>query len=81
MANTDPLAGVVEPIRSLMLERGPDSINGLAEASGIAYSTLRGKLLFRPESITMSELLRLATAIGVEPQRLVPTALAAAVAS
>lgn len=43
------------------------SINGLAEESGIAYSTLRRKLS-DPDQLTMRELLKIADAQGRTPE-------------
>lgn len=49
------------------------SINGLAEASGIAYSTLRRKLS-DPEQLTMRELLKIAEAQGRTPEAVLSAA-------
>lgn len=57
-------------VRRMMGEQGA-SINGLAAATGIPFSTLRRKLA-APEQFTMADLLVIAEALGVAPSALLP---------
>lgn len=72
--NIDPQTGVVEPIATLMNERNL-SINALADATLIPFTTLRRKLKSDPDTLTMGDLLRIATALGVAPSTVLPHAL------
>lgn len=76
--NRDTLTGVPEPIKSLLSEKR-FSINSLADATGIPYTTLRRRLR-EPNGLTMGDLLRIAAALEVSPAALIPAALVAATA-
>jgi|GEM_PF-1991445 len=73
---TDPLAAIAEPYQGLM-RKADVSINALATATLIPFSTLRRKLI-DPEQLTMGDLLRIAKVLGVGPAAVLPAALTAA---
>lgn len=54
------------PFRDLMEDAG-HSLNSLADASGIPYSTLRRKLLNNPTDLRVNELLALADVLNKKP--------------
>ena len=69
MANRDE-ARIAEPFMGLM-QAADLSLNALADASGVPYSTLRRKLTSDPASLTMRELRGIAEALGSTPDVLV----------
>lgn len=71
MANTPPAARQVgEAVEAALVTAG-QSINGLADATGIPFSTLRRKIKARAD-FTLGEVLLIAEALGVHPGALLP---------
>ena len=59
------------PVGEAMKAAGA-TLHSLSDATGIAYSTLRRKLLLRPDDLNLAELVAIAEALGTEPGALLP---------